>query len=120
MPKACRQGQPNASRSGRLAGTYLHRGFSAAELPFGSAFSDIVRPSARRVPMLMHLRAFHTDTPRSCYMAAALPLKRPVKVGALVRRRLRELKRTPRQPAAAVQASDIFIDDIVGGRRRPP
>ena len=32
-------------------------------------------------------------------MAAALPLKRPVKVGELVRRRLRELKRTPRELA---------------------
>src|SRR5207247_1725305 len=69
--------------------------------------------------MLMRQRAFHSAT-RSCYMAAALPLKRPVKVGELVRRRLRELKRTPRELADAVQVSEIFIADIVAGRRRPP
>src|ERR1041385_7009897 len=46
-------------------------------------------------------------------MAAALPLKRPVKVGELVRRRLREL-------AEAVQVSEIYISDLVAGRRRPP
>ncbi len=32
-------------------------------------------------------------------MPAAIPLKRPVKVGQLVRRRLKELKRTPRELA---------------------
>lgn len=41
-------------------------------------------------------------------MAAALPLKRPVKVGELVRRRLRELKRTPRELAEAVQVSETL------------
>ena len=46
-------------------------------------------------------------------MAAALPLKRPVKVGELVRRRLRELKRTPRELADAVQVSEIYIADLV-------
>jgi len=39
-------------------------------------------------------------------MPAALPLKHPVKVGQLVRRRLRELKRTPRELADAVQVSE--------------
>src|ERR1044072_438235 len=53
-------------------------------------------------------------------MAAALPLKRPVKVGELVRRRLRELKRTPRELAEAVQVSEVYIADLVAGRRRPP
>ena len=53
-------------------------------------------------------------------MAAALPLKRPVKVGELVRRRLRELKRTPRELAEAVQVSGIYIADLVAGRRVPP
>ena len=53
-------------------------------------------------------------------MAAALPLKRPVKVGELVRRRLRELKRTPRELAEAVQVSEIYIADLVAGRRVPP
>src|SRR5213594_3408853 len=53
-------------------------------------------------------------------MVAALPLKRPVKVGELVRRRLRELKRSPRELADAVQVSEIYIADLVAGRRRPP
>src|SRR5205823_14046799 len=53
-------------------------------------------------------------------MPAALPLKHPVKVGQLVRRRLRELKRTPRELAEAVQVSEDYIVDIVAGRRRPP
>jgi hypothetical protein len=53
-------------------------------------------------------------------MAAALPLKRPVKVGELVRRRLRELKRTPRELAEAVQVSEEYVADLVAGRRRPP
>ena len=52
-------------------------------------------------------------------MAAALPLKRPVKVGELVRRRLRELKRSPRELAEAVQVSEIYLSDLVAGRRRP-
>src|SRR5687767_11363860 len=67
----------------------------------------------------MHLRAFLSAT-RGVPMAAALPLKRPVKVGELVRRRLRELKRTPRELADAVQVSEIYIADLVAGRRRPP
>ena len=53
-------------------------------------------------------------------MAAAVPLKRPVKVGLLVRKRLRELKRTPRELAEAVQVSESYIADLVAGRRRPP
>ncbi|PYO97628.1 MAG: hypothetical protein DMD60_06185 [Gemmatimonadetes bacterium] len=53
-------------------------------------------------------------------MSAALPLKRPVKVGQLVRRRLKELKRTSRELAEAVQVSEGFIAELVTGRRRPP
>src|SRR5256886_17500099 len=53
-------------------------------------------------------------------MAAATPLKQPVKVGLLMRRRLRELKRTPRELAAAVQVSETYIADLLAGRRRPP
>src|SRR5256885_256810 len=53
-------------------------------------------------------------------MPAALPLKHPVKVGQLVRRRLRELKRTPRELAEAVQVSEDYIVDLVSGRRRAP
>ena len=53
-------------------------------------------------------------------MPAALPLKDPVKVGQLLRRRLRELKRTPRELAEAVQVSEDYMADLVSGRRRPP
>jgi len=53
-------------------------------------------------------------------MPAALPLKQPVKVSQLVRRRLRELKRTPRELAEAVRVSEQYISDLVAGRRRPP
>ena len=52
-------------------------------------------------------------------MPAALPLKQPVKVSQLVRRRLRELKRTPRELAEAVKVSEEYISDLVAGRRRP-
>src|SRR5438093_1659648 len=53
-------------------------------------------------------------------MPAALPLKDPVKVGQLLRRRLRELKRTPRELAEAVKVSEDYMADLVAGRRRPP
>jgi len=53
-------------------------------------------------------------------MATAAPLKHPVPVGQLVRRRLRELNRTPRELAAAVKVSEGYIADLVAGRRRAP
>lgn len=53
-------------------------------------------------------------------MPAAVPLKQPVPVGQLVRRRLRELKRTPRELAEAMRVSEAYIADLVAGRRRPP
>jgi len=53
-------------------------------------------------------------------MPAAIPLKRPVKVGQLVRRRLKELKRTPRELADALQVTERFIAELVSGRRLPP
>src|SRR6266576_3543040 len=53
-------------------------------------------------------------------MPAALPLKDSVKVGQLLRRRLRELKRTPRELAEAVQVTEDYMADLVSGRRRPP
>src|SRR5437762_14031720 len=74
------------------------------ELPFLPAFSYIARPR----------KTAH----KGAYMAAALPLKRPVKVGELVLRRLRELKRTPRELADAVQVPEVYIADLVAGRRR--
>ena len=53
-------------------------------------------------------------------MPAAGPLKRPVRVGQLMRRRLRELQRTPRELAEAVQVPEAYIADLLAGRRRPP
>src|SRR5437879_3597907 len=53
-------------------------------------------------------------------MPAALPLKDPEKVGQLLRHRLRELKRTPRERAEAVKVSEDYMADLVAGRRRPP
>src|SRR5205814_8538737 len=53
-------------------------------------------------------------------MPAASPLKNPVKVSLLLRRRLRELKRTPRELAEAVKVSEDYMAELVAGRRRPP
>ena len=53
-------------------------------------------------------------------MAAATPLKRPIKVSQLMRRRLKELQRTPRELAEAVQVPETYIADLLAGRRRPP
>src|ERR1700747_325522 len=52
-------------------------------------------------------------------MPAASPLKNPVKVSLLLRRRLRELKRTPRELAEAVKVSEDYMADLVAGSRRP-
>jgi len=53
-------------------------------------------------------------------MPAATPIKRPIKVSQLVRRRLKELKRTPRELAEAVQVSEDYVADLLAGRRTPP
>ena len=53
-------------------------------------------------------------------MAAATPLKHPIKVGELMRRRLKDLQRTPRELAEAVQVPEAYIADLLAGRRRPP
>src|SRR2546427_194549 len=69
----------------------------------------------------MHRRAVSSAIlERSACMPAAIPLKRPVKVGQLVRRRLKELKRTPRELADALQVTERFIAELVSGRRLPP
>jgi transcriptional regulator with XRE-family HTH domain len=52
--------------------------------------------------------------------ASAAPLKRPVKVGELVRRRLRELGRTQGELAEALDLPETYVADLVAGRRRPP
>ena len=53
-------------------------------------------------------------------MAAATPLARPIKVSRLVRRRLKELQRSPQELAEAVQVPPRYIAELLSGRRRPP
>jgi hypothetical protein len=50
----------------------------------------------------------------------ALPLKQPIPVGELVNRRLRQLKRTPGELAAAARVSETYITELMAGRRRAP
>src|SRR5205823_3747043 len=83
-------------------------------------FSD-VRPRCADRTALCTRGPFLVPSERSYLeMPAALPLKDPVKVGQLLRRRLRELKRTPRELAEAVQVTEDYMADLVSGRRRPP
>jgi hypothetical protein len=42
------------------------------------------------------------------------------KIGPTLRRRLKELHRTPRELADAVQVPPEYIEDLIAGRRRPP
>jgi hypothetical protein len=53
-------------------------------------------------------------------MTAAPSSKPPGSVGELVRRRLREIKRSPAELAAAVAVPEQYIDDLIAGSRRPP
>jgi hypothetical protein len=53
-------------------------------------------------------------------MAAAAPMKHPLKVSELMRRRLKELQRTPGELAEAMQVPESYIADLLAGRRRPP
>jgi hypothetical protein len=53
-------------------------------------------------------------------MAAALPLKQPIKVSHLMRRRLRELKRSPGELAEAIQVPEEYVVELLEGRRPPP
>jgi hypothetical protein len=50
----------------------------------------------------------------------AVPLKTPIPVGELVVRRLRQLKRTPGELAAAARVSETYITELMAGRRRAP
>jgi hypothetical protein len=47
-------------------------------------------------------------------------LKKPLPVGKLLRRRLRETERSVEELAEAVQLPKEYIDDLIAGRRRPP
>ncbi len=53
-------------------------------------------------------------------MKPSRPLKQPVKVGELLRQRLKELKRTTEELATAAQVPPVYIEDLIAGRRRPP
>ena len=53
-------------------------------------------------------------------MKLSPPLKKPVKVGELLRRRLRETERSSKELAEAVQLPTEYIDDLIAGRCRPP
>jgi hypothetical protein len=50
----------------------------------------------------------------------ALPLKQPIPVAELLNRRLRQLKRTPGELAAAARVSESYITELMAGRRRAP
>jgi len=53
-------------------------------------------------------------------MTAMPPVKRATRIGPTLRRRLKELQRTPRELAEAVQVPTEYIEDLIAGRRRPP
>jgi hypothetical protein len=53
-------------------------------------------------------------------MKAASPLREPIPVGLLLRQRLTEIDRSPKELADAVQVPVAYIDDLIAGRRRPP
>lgn len=53
-------------------------------------------------------------------MASSTPQKALPTVGALLRRRLREIKRTPAELAEAVEVPVEYIDALIAGTRRPP
>jgi hypothetical protein len=46
--------------------------------------------------------------------------RRIVKVGDLLRERLRETKRTSRELAEAAEVPPEYVDELISGRRRPP
>lgn len=53
-------------------------------------------------------------------MTSSPPIKLPSTVGELLRRRLREIKRSPEELAEAVAVPARYIDDLIAGSRRPP
>lgn len=48
------------------------------------------------------------------------PSKLPDTIAELLRQRLREIKRSPEELAAAVEVPAHYIDDLIAGSRRPP
>lgn len=53
-------------------------------------------------------------------MKAPPPLKKPIRVDELLRRRLKEVDRTPAELAEAALVPLEYIEDLLAGRRRPP
>lgn len=53
-------------------------------------------------------------------MTSSSPPKPRDTVAALLRRRLREIKRSPEELAEAVEVPARYIDDLMSGSRRPP
>ncbi len=53
-------------------------------------------------------------------MKTSVPLKEPIPVRKLLRRRLRETERSSEELAEAVQLPTKYVDDLITGRRRPP
>jgi len=53
-------------------------------------------------------------------MTVTTPIKKSAKIGPTLRRRLKELQRTPKELAEAVQVPPKYIEDLIAGRRRPP
>jgi hypothetical protein len=53
-------------------------------------------------------------------MKPAAPLKELVSVGELLRRRLKETKRTPEELAETVEVPPEYVADLISGKRRPP
>src|SRR2546422_3564426 len=95
------------------------RPLERGRLPFEPDFDDICALARRVRPARCTSGRCVPATKRSP-MPAAAPLKNPVPVGQLVRRRLRELKRTSRELAEAVKVTESYIAELVAGRRRPP
>jgi len=48
------------------------------------------------------------------------PMKDPLTLRALLRQRLKEINRSAEDLALAAQVPSQYVDDLIGGRRRPP
>ena len=53
-------------------------------------------------------------------MTSSPPSKLPATVGALLRRRLREVNRSREQLAEALEVPAGYLDELMSGTRRPP
>lgn len=53
-------------------------------------------------------------------MPSSPPLKTPVKVGELIKKRLQEIKKTTEELAEAAHVPPQYIEDLISGKRRAP